>query len=354
MLWKKKAAKLNAQTVLVGNNKQAVKRTNRKAKNKKPKFVLHYNGRAIRLDRRRTYKIGRATENDICIVHPQISRYHGSIKWDGITQNFVYLDAESRNGSKINGTAVWGPHFLKDNDMIELAAGHTIRFEELKNAAWAKSDLMGNTPTALIEDEFSNLMRSVTNQNVKSKLAAYHQLILAKKQELSQQAFHDQLTGLFNRRYFEDCFPRALRLSGRNNKPLSLIIGDIDFFKNVNDNYGHQKGDEVLEGVAGFIRAIIRQTDIPCRYGGEEMAIILPDSNLKQALKVAEKIRQKVASLSKPQFGVKVTISLGVSSTSVGMRSAASLIKRADSALYFAKESGRNCCKTEQMHRQKN
>jgi diguanylate cyclase (GGDEF)-like protein len=120
------------------------------------------------------------------------------------------------------------------------------------------------------------------------------------------------------------------------------MVIDIDHFKKFNDTYGHQKGDEVLEGVAGFIRSAIRTTDIACRYGGEELAVILPNTDIVKAAKVAEKIRRKVASLSKEQFGIRVTISLGVAEITRQIKTAVHLIKAADRSLYQAKKSGRN------------
>jgi len=119
---------------------------------------------------------------------------------------------------------------------------------------------------------------------------------------------------------------------------------DIDNFKKFNDTYGHQKGDDVLEGVGGFIRSAIRETDIACRYGGEEMAVILPNTTTDHAIKVAEKIRKKVASFSQKQFGVKVTISLGIATITAKCKSTTQLIAAADEALYKAKEEGRNRC----------
>jgi diguanylate cyclase (GGDEF)-like protein len=131
----------------------------------------------------------------------------------------------------------------------------------------------------------------------------------------------------------------------RFRRSLALVMVDFDRFKSVNDTYGHQQGDEVLRYVAAAIRDAIRVTDTPARYGGEEMAVILPDTDLDGAFEVAEKIRRAVERLRVPGPGeevLRVTVSAGVAAVAAQPADPATLIAIADAALYDAKRNGRN------------
>jgi len=309
------------------------------------KAFLCVNGKRIKLDKRRKYKIGRGENCTIQLMNPKVSRTHGCIQWDSKAKAFIFIDLNSRNGSAINGEAV-SFALLKNGDIIELW-GDKLLFEEktkAQNTSPEKNQLPPptNSQTALIERKFASVMRQVNDENLKNQLQEYHLLILSIRKQLSALAYHDQMTGLFNRRYFDLTVERELKLSIRNQTPLTVIMIDIDHFKQFNDTYGHQKGDEVLEGVAGFIRSAIRETDIACRYGGEEMVVILPNTPLDKAKQVAEKIRKNVADYSFKNFGVAVTISLGVATNTNQCKNPAQLIKMADCALYCAKQQGRN------------
>lgn len=155
----------------------------------------------------------------------------------------------------------------------------------------------------------------------------------------------DGLTELYNHRYFQEQMIHNVENSKRYNSEFSFIIIDIDFFKKFNDNYGHQSGDAVLKQVAQILKKNVRATDIVCRYGGEEMAIILTNTNNKDALITAQKICDTVA--QKPfklanDAETHVTISLGVSTYPHNGVTPQELIKYADTCLYKAKENGRN------------
>ena len=157
----------------------------------------------------------------------------------------------------------------------------------------------------------------------------------------------DSLTGLGNRRHFNNVFSREWSLSMRQVQPISFLVMDIDHFKLVNDNYGHIAGDKVLKTVATILKDSIRSTDYCARWGGEEFAAILIDTELAHAIQVAEKIRQAVA---KTEFDlgngnkVKITISIGVNATVVTpeTENMISFISDTDAALYEAKKTGRN------------
>ena len=155
----------------------------------------------------------------------------------------------------------------------------------------------------------------------------------------------DGLTELYNHRYFQDALRKQIDISGRYNQKCSLIIIDIDFFKKFNDTYGHQAGDAVLRQVAKILKNNSRATDYVCRYGGEEMTIILPNTNADDALFNANRICKAIADTPfhlTPVDKVNVTISLGVATFPDNAQTPQDLIEWADKGLYYAKEHGRN------------
>ena len=157
------------------------------------------------------------------------------------------------------------------------------------------------------------------------------------------EARTDALTGVPNRRAFDDEFSRRMAEWRRHNTQFILIIFDIDHFKRVNDTYGHTAGDAALQQLATVLKDALRQTDVVCRYGGEEFTILLPGSGMKHAGESAERLRELVASTKFSHEGkiLPVTISLGVAEPLTG-DSPVCLLKRADEALYAAKKAGRN------------
>lgn len=165
------------------------------------------------------------------------------------------------------------------------------------------------------------------------------------REALRQQAVRDSLTGLYNRRFMEEALERELRHATRENRPLAVLMGDIDHFKDLNDTYGHDVGDAVLREVARFIRGRIRGSDIACRYGGEELLVILPNTPLHEATRFAEMLRAGVRALvvqERDRTVGEVTCSFGVASTSAHGTTTATLLRAADAALYQAKAQGRD------------
>jgi len=156
---------------------------------------------------------------------------------------------------------------------------------------------------------------------------------------MRRQSLTDALTGLGNRRAFDLELARRIAEAGRSGRPLSLCLIDIDHFKGYNDSFGHTAGDEALATVASVLRTSCRAADIPARYGGEEMVVILPGTPMSGALDVAERIRRAVEASPMPLR--PVTVSVGVTTTT-GDCSAELLVEAADRALYEAKEAGRN------------
>lgn len=188
-------------------------------------------------------------------------------------------------------------------------------------------------------------MERIYTMRLKLKVAEKN--LIEANTNLEKFAFYDKLTGLANRRNFDETFTRQFNLAKRNKLPLSLIICDIDFFKIYNDTYGHQQGDNCLASVAEVIgKTPDRPTDKVCRYGGEEFTLILPDTNLQGGLLVAEKIRQAIFDQNIQHKGSKVascvTLSLGVVTYTGQVKTSEALLKAADDALYRAKENGRN------------
>lgn len=165
--------------------------------------------------------------------------------------------------------------------------------------------------------------------------------------ELLSQSLSDGLTGVGNRRYFDLCIEREWRASKRNNKPLSLLLIDVDYFKSYNDSYGHQHGDECLQQIAAAMRGTLcNPNEILFRYGGEEFCALLPETRSAAAVELAEKLRTSVQRLELPHASSPdgcVSVSIGVASlcqqnhTEYGQ-----LIQSADNALYEAKRAGRN------------
>lgn len=162
--------------------------------------------------------------------------------------------------------------------------------------------------------------------------------------EIEKLATTDGLTGLYNHRRFQEKLSEELKRFNRFSKPLSLLLTDIDFFKKINDTYGHPIGDFVLKSVAKITRETIRDIDIPARYGGEEFAAILPGTDSEGARKIAERLRKSVmnASFSAVGTSFKITISIGIATSPVDAQNKEELISRADKALYYAKRNGRN------------
>lgn len=177
------------------------------------------------------------------------------------------------------------------------------------------------------------------------------------REKIKKLSLVDRLTGLKNYAYFIDRLTEERERTDLKDTELSLIMMDIDYFKEFNDKFGHQKGNVVLEKVADAIKESVRTNDIVSRYGGEEFAIILPDTSTEVAFKIAERIRKKVAEIwfygdrSHPR--IRKTISGGVATYPVHAQGEYELIDKADRALYYAKESGRNNIKSYSMEIEK-
>lgn len=164
---------------------------------------------------------------------------------------------------------------------------------------------------------------------------------IALREKLRTQALRDPLTGLYNRRYMEDALSRHASLAERSGTHLSVIMIDLDHFKKLNDAFGHAAGDSVLRDTAATILGALRTSDVACRYGGEELLVILPECRLDEALVKAEILRERIEALSE-MHEAKVSASFGVAAMPESTRAVADLLGMADAALYQAKQAGRN------------
>lgn len=180
-----------------------------------------------------------------------------------------------------------------------------------------------------------------------SELQEAHTALKAYAREMSQRAVTDGLTGLYNHTYFHQRLDEEISRSDRYHRPFCLLMLDLDGFKSYNDTYGHPRGDRILAEVAALITAQVRKVDVVCRYGGEEFAVIMPETDTKAALAAAERIRLAVEGAfpgdgsddARPR---PVTVSVGVAGYPSHASSRAALVEAADRALYLSKRRGKN------------
>jgi diguanylate cyclase (GGDEF)-like protein len=220
------------------------------------------------------------------------------------------------------------------------------------------AQVKSSEPTVVLEIEQEILWRLVSVSHeiarnllyVMSERVRYSNLVIADGLELQRQyqrfATIDALTGLHNRGYMDDMFDREIKRSERDNLFLCMIMIDVDNFKKYNDDYGHLAGDRVLVTVGEAVRSPLRPNDLVARFGGEEFAVLLPETSLENAVIIAERLREHV-SLCDPGMlnGIQlphVTISLGVTEFHSG-QTLATMISSADLAMYLAKHKGKNC-----------
>lgn len=256
--------------------------------------------------------LGRGSNADFLLDDDGISRLHARV-FIGADGRMRVKDLTSTNGTFVNNERV-DVHELKDGDDIRLGSETTIRYA--------------------LEDETAAKMR----------------------ERLFASATHDPLTGVQNKRAFDEQAVRALAFSRRHKTPLSLVIFDIDHFKSVNDKHGHLVGDEVLKLVAGRVLAAIRVEDTLCRVGGEEFAVLLPGIDQENGLLAADRIRTVISRDPFPSLGgdLDISISLGVATfDSVKHTGVEQLVSEADKFLYEAKTHGRNCVRPEPPRRRK-
>ena len=259
-------------------------------------------GRKYNLDSN-TIDLGRDLANHIVVYSDSASRRHAQLTlMEGLR---MITDLQSTNGTYVNDLPV-ASHYLKNGDQLRIG---------------------------------DCIYKYLVGSDVES---AYHQ-------EIYLLTIKDGLTNIYNKRYFLEALERELSRAHRHNRKLSLVMFDIDFFKKINDVYGHLAGDQVLRELAALVSMRTRHEDVLARDGGEEFIMLLPEAEGREAAFVAEQLRKLVASHRFECEGqaIAITISVGVT-TIAGSRkvSAAEAVKLADAQLYRAKSGGRNCLKT--------
>jgi diguanylate cyclase (GGDEF)-like protein len=218
-----------------------------------------------------------------------------------------------------------------------VAQGNTIGILHLEFESPAEP--RDDSGTESVRDSHQRLAVSAASQ-VALSLAS-----LQLRETLREQSIRDPLTRLFNRRFLEESLERELQLAGRKKQALAVLFLDLDHFKRFNDTFGHDAGDMVLQSLADLFRTFFRATDICCRYGGEEFAIILPESSSRDAVIRADALRSEVKSLRlhyKKQTVGQLTVSVGVAAFPEHGSTSTELLKIADQCLYESKASGRD------------
>ena len=247
----------------------------------------------------KTANIGRDSANDISVNSDAVSRRHARLTIDGGRR--MITDLQSTNGTYVNNSPIL-TQFLENGDQIKI--GDTI-------------------------------FKYLVGNDVET---SYHE-------EIYKMTIIDGLTGIHNKRYFFEALERELTRAQRHKRDLSIVMFDIDFFKKVNDTYGHLAGDYVLQSLAKLVSSRARREEIFARYGGEEFVILLPETPKDGAVELAERIRQRVAAYTFIFDGeeIPITVSLGVATIGDQPTDPTSLIKEVDQQLYRAKADGRNC-----------
>ncbi|MCK5884503.1 MAG: GGDEF domain-containing protein [Bacteriovoracaceae bacterium] len=290
-------------TIVITDIKAALSATDREAEEKDAALLAvggPINGTLFDIGTGET-SCGRSAQNTIPLEFQGVSRSQFVVHSnDGY--NFVVNDAGSKNGTFLNNQKLVGPTPLNKGDIIKVGS-IALRF------------LPKGDPERLTYDK------------------------------LSMDANTDGLTSCYNKMYFNNQCELEVKKSKVTGTPLALILFDLDHFKNLNDNYGHDAGDYVLKDLSGIIRKNgVRDPDIFARYGGEEFVILLPMTNLKQGYEIAERLRKLVEDY---QFiyddqRLPVTASIGVADYRQGVLNGNDLFRRADNAVYMAKDNGRN------------
>jgi diguanylate cyclase (GGDEF)-like protein len=271
-----------------------------------------------------------------------------------VPSNVAYrsLD-ESRNRLLMVGVPALAAVFLLS---FVVAANMLRPIQRLSHAAKRLSageldvrlPVKGGDDLTELTQSFNNMAATIQEktkqlEEARNELALKNADLEAANRHLHDQAITDALTGLYNRRHFQDNLDKEMRRCEREERPLSLLLLDLDHFKQYNDRWGHTQGDEELRRVAAQVLKSIRTTDMAFRYGGEEFAVLLPSCTKEQAAEVAEKIRTAVGAHG-TRAGVlgRTTVSIGVATFPRDGRAARGLVDTADGALYAAKAAGRD------------
>lgn len=201
--------------------------------------------------------------------------------------------------------------------------------------------VQGRDEVALLGQAFNQMSEELAQSH--ESLKASHQTIQQQANELKEMSIRDALTELYNRRHFDEQASMLFQQSLRHGRPMTVVLGDIDFFKRINDQFSHATGDAVLRQIGAILRTHMRISDLVARYGGEEFVIVLPETPLPQAAALCDKLRDMVQNFPWQQFhpDLKVTMSMGLCAD-LAAGTVQAMLSKADVLLYQAKESGRN------------
>lgn len=265
-------------------------------------IVIHGEGLGKRADvGEQPLVVGRSSEADLHLPHQSVSRKHCTL-WR-VDNGYRIRDLGATNPTRLNDLPMEREQELPINDGDHLTVGESI-------------------------------LKFISHVSVE---ASYHEAVY-------QLATHDSLTELCNRRHFQELLDKEMARAKRHDRPLALCILDVDLFKPVNDQYGHVEGDHVLREIAKMTRNHIRAEDIAARIGGEEFAILIPESGQDAALAFAERLRKAVEG-NRFELGGEVrqiTVSIGLAMLGPEHGKSKALLEAADAQLYRAKNSGRN------------
>jgi diguanylate cyclase (GGDEF)-like protein len=299
---------------------------------------LYYRDQKLLLLEGQRYTVGRS-DADILLPHGLVSRHHADIVWrEG---QFWVVDNGSTNGTLVNGRRI-EEQVLLDGDKIKIGC-FDLEFVVINGVEQENSEYtLLPSETIMLERRLSRFVGEIDDPGVVRRFYDLKELYDRKKDKLLDFAYKDPLTGLYNRRFFEEKIETEFARCKRYQRQLQLAMLDLDHFKLINDSHGHQKGDEVLRTAAKVLISNSRKMDIPVRYGGEELLLVLPETDAHQAFTVGEKVRTTIAQETAAQTGVCVSVSIGIAGFSATNDSVHGLILAADRMLYAAKTQGRN------------
>ncbi len=285
--------------------------------------------------------IGRAEDTDLTLISNDVSRHHAAVVFQ--EGKYFIEDLNSTNGTFVNGRSV--VHYtLSPGDEISIG-DYSVLFDDgtssLFNIEETEIKRRGKE-TAIISDKFTSLGKKIDSKSLRKEFKDIEKIVRRSRKRLATLANADKVTGIFNRQYFDKVAAEEFEKAKTARRHLSIVFADLDHFKEINDNYGHRTGDDVLRAVAWLIQKACRNTDIVARYGGEEIVVVLPNTEPDDAVHIGEEIREIVASQTEERLGVAVTVSIGVAAFPEHGNSLRVVLEKADQALYRAKEAGRN------------
>jgi diguanylate cyclase (GGDEF)-like protein len=255
-------------------------------------------GKRLELNGRRV-RIGRETDNDLVVLDEGVSRWH--LRIEPHRGGWLVMDVGSSNGTLLNAEPLSGVRRLQNGDLLKIG---------------------------------SAVIKYLSGQDAESSMW----------EEMFELAVTDPLTHLANRRRFDEELATETERARRHARDLSLLMIDVDFFKKVNDEHGHQAGDAVLFQIAQLIRERVRGHDLAVRFGGEELAVLMPETSLAGACVLAEELRRSIAEhvVEYADKQIRITVSIGCAQFTRKDHDPAAFLARCDEQLYRAKGAGRN------------